>query len=179
MTLILKELEDGRTTFDRQAAIEYLIERDGPGCQFPGCTHEFSPEPGSPWHRTIDHSYPQGKAREAGWTWEQIWDTDNLKIYHRICNQRKGETLYNEDGSLTLVEVIRTVKLVRPDICQTCYAGRLLVRDETCPDCYSVPQPTTWPAYLQRDPRECAHDRTSHCRFCVPGFVERLEPLEV
>jgi hypothetical protein len=31
-----------------------------------------------------------------------------------------------------------------------------------------------------KDPRECAHDRTSHCKMCGgPGFIPRLEPLEL
>lgn len=171
--------EDGRDIFDRERAFEILVERYGMVCQFPGCHHEFSPEYGSPWYRTLDHIYPQGRARLEGWKWTEIWDIDNLAIMHRFCNQKKGDSLYNEDGTLSLLEVTHRVKLVRPDICALCYAGRLLQRGEECPDCGLHPQPSTWPAYLQKDPRECAHDAVSHCKFCVPGFVERLEPLKL
>ena len=172
--------DDGRRVFDRQKAMQLVIERDGDGCAFPGCTHPFVNVSGSPWHPTLDHRKPQATCRgDKEWPWERQWGLDNLDRMHRICNQRKGDTEYNEDGTLDLIEYTVSVKLVRPDICALCYAGRLLQRGEVCPDCGSLPQPSTWPAYSQRDPRECAHDRTSHCKFCVPGFVERIEPLEL
>lgn len=179
MTFFSRITAEGLEVFDRNAAIEFLVERDGLDCTFPGCMHEFSADSGSPWHRTIDHIVPQVRCKERGWTMQEMWDSSNLSLMHRTCNQRKGDVEYNEDGTLTLVEVIRTVKIARPDICATCYAGRMLGKDEQCPDCYSLPQPTTWPAYLQFDPRECAHDKHSHCRFCVPGFVKRIEPLAI
>lgn len=171
--------EVGINVFDRTRAMQMLLERDGAGCKFPGCEHEFSDVSGSPWYPTLDHRRPQSKCKDdPDWPWQRVWGLDNLDRMHRICNQRKGDTEYNEDGSLTLVEFTRSVKLIRPDICPSCYAGRLLLPGDVCEDCsLDIPQPSTWPAYLQRDPRECAHDRHSHCKFCVPGFVERIEPL--
>lgn len=181
MALPLRTNLEGHLVFDRIEALRIIEERDGPGCAFPGCTHPFSEDSGSPWHRTLDHIKPQSACLREGWPREKTWDTDNLAKMHRICNQRKGDTEYNADGTLTLVEVTRRVRMVRPDICPLCYAGRLLTKGETCPDCGLGPQPTTWPAYLQKDPRECAHDRESHCKFCVPGIgnVERIEPLDL
>ena len=177
MAVPLKVGHGGNMVFDSALAYEWIHERDGEGCSFPGCEHGFTENSGSPWFRTIDHIYPRSLGKLDGWTWEEIWDISNLAKMHRVCNQRKGDTPYNADGTLTLVEYTRSVKIVRPDVCSLCYAGRLLTKGEECPDCGLGPQPTTWPAYLQKDPRECAHDRTSHCKFCVPGFTERLEPL--
>lgn len=177
--LIMKTADDGREVFDREANIQFLLERDGPGCQFPGCSHPFRPEYGSPWKMTIDHIYPQSVARREGWSWEEIWDTDNLAVLHRICNQRKDNAIYGPDGTLEIVEVTRRVKIVRQDICPLCYAGRLLFKGETCESCGLEPQPTTAPAYMQKEPQECSHDRHSHCRMCWVGFIERIEPLEL
>src|SRR6478609_3320233 len=114
----------GIQVFDRDAAIAFLRETKGDKCAFPGCTHEWSTEPTSPWHMTLDHRTPQSKMKAARKPHSEIWDTDNLDLMHRVCNQRKGDVEYNDDGSLTIVEVVRTVKIARPDICETCNAGR-------------------------------------------------------
>lgn len=178
MAVPLKLGHNGQMVFDSELAYKWIIERDGEGCAFPGCEHGFTANSGSPWASTIDHIYPRSLGKRDGWTWEEIWDISNLSRMHRVCNQRKGDTPYNADGTLTLIEVTRSVKIVRPDICATCYAGRLLFKGDECDDCgLNIPQPSTWPAYLQKDPRECNHDKHGHCKFCVPGFIERIEPL--
>ena len=41
----------------------------------------------------VDHIYPVSKAKEDGWTKEQMNDRGNLQLVHDVCNLRKGDSL--------------------------------------------------------------------------------------
>lgn len=149
---------------NRQDTIAALTERDGYRCTFPGCVLPFD----SGTHSvTIDHIYPQSRGRAEGWTEEQINDLSNLQLQGKKCNAKKGHLVYNEDGTLPIkVADKAAAKVDRPEICDTCYSGRLLFPGEECYDCGSGPQPAKWPRSLQRRPKECDHS-TYHCFMCV------------
>ena len=156
----------GRIQFDRDLAIEFLIERDGEKCQYPGCDAPFDPDPESRYGRSIDHIYPQVRAKADGWTYERIWDLDNLQLMHRVCNARKSDLTYDENGNLPSRGRTKSIKTQRPENCDFCANGRLLYPGENCPECLGGPQPSRWPATLQKRPKECDHS-TYHCWFCV------------
>lgn len=159
----------------RQETVALLIERDGDYCRFPGCTRPFD----SKDIRTIDHRKSQFAAKQAGWTYEQINALSNLQIMHRTCNSKRGHAEYNEDGTLTLPERdVKIPKAARPDICETCYSGRLLLVGEECDDCGSGPQPAAAPKAYQKAPKECSHAGQDHCWLCYLNFVPRSSALQ-
>lgn len=163
-------------TVDREAIVLELSYRDGWKCMYPGCEIEFDTDPDARHSITIDHVYPQAKAREAGWTYEMIWATANLQLMGKICNAKKSDRVYDENGMLPRRGRERTVKGQRPEWCEMCESGRLLYPGEECPECFSGPQPRAFPATLQKTPKECSHGWTNsgdHCWMCVVGFVER------
>lgn len=174
MTLVQAE---GRIHFDRQAAIAALKERDGDKCQYPGCRLPFDPDPDSRYGLSLDHIYPQVKAKAEGWTFEEIWDLENLQLMHRVCNARKSDLTYDEQGNLPSRHRERAIKMPRPEWCEMCDSGRLLYPGEECPECFSGPQPSAWPAVLQKTPKECDHS-TYHCWMCVIGHVQRISAIE-
>jgi hypothetical protein len=157
--------------FDREQTIAALIDRDGYKCQYPGCRLPFDPDPESRYGRSLDHIYPQVKAKADGWTFEQIWSLDNLQLMHRICNSRKSDLTYDENGNLPLLGRQKTARVPRPEWCALCENGRALYPGEECPECFSGPQPTNWPATLQRSPKDCDHS-TYHCWFCTVDTPE-------
>lgn len=156
----------------RQETIEILADRDGYVCMFPECDRELTDD--GRHMVTLDHIYPQALARRDGWTTEQINSVDNLQLMGKDCNARKGHLLYDEDGNLPLKqrEPKALAKSERPAICETCFAGRILLPGEECYDCGSGPQPATAPTALQKTPKECDHS-VYHCWMCYIGFVER------
>lgn len=159
----------------RQETIEILAERDGYVCMFPGCDRELT-EDGK--HMvTLDHIYPQSKARDEGWSEQQINDISNLQLMGKDCNARKGHLLYDDEGNLPVKpRVIRIPKGERPAVCETCFSGRILLPGEECYDCGSGPQPAVAPAALQRKPKDCDHS-TYHCWMCFLGFVDREQAI--
>lgn len=174
---MLIETETGLMVFDREGTINNLIARDGERCMYEGCTLPFDPDPNGKHSISIDHIYPQVKCNAEGWTYEQIWDETNLQLMGRSCNARKGDLVYDEEGKLPFRSFRdRTVKLPRPDNCDTCYNGRILFFGEECPDCGSGPQPRSAPKYAQKTPKECSHGWTNpadHCWMCWIGHIER------
>jgi len=164
-----------QTQLSRQEIIEALTDRDGYVCMFPGCTEPLT-ETGK--HMvTLDHVFPQAKAKEAGWTNEQINDISNLQLMGKNCNARKGHLIYDEKGNLPVKPTqIKIPKADRPAICETCFSGRILLPGEECSDCGSGPQPAVAPAALQKPPKECDHS-TYHCWLCFLDFVPRKEAI--
>lgn len=161
-------------TLDRQFIIEQLISRDGLVCQYPGCDQPLVYDETSRHYVTIDHKFPQGKAREAGWTFEEIWDLSNLQLMGRACNSKKSDRTYDDDGMLTPTRThTKVVKSERPEQCETCGSGRLLLLGEICDVCGSGPQPSMAPRSTQKLPKECSHAGYDHCWMCWIGFVER------
>jgi hypothetical protein len=157
----------------RAEIVEALAERDGYRCTFPGCVRPLNDPKDID---TLDHIYPQVLAKAAGWTRAQIDDLDNLQLMHKSCNALKGHQLPDEDGRFHVnVREPKVVKLPRPEFCEMCFSGRLLMIGEECPDCGIGPQPARWPGSLQRKPKECDHS-TYHCWVCVIDQPELRVP---
>lgn len=175
MTVIDESVRPSRDTL-----ISQLRERDGDVCQLPSCGKplDFSLIDG-PQMVTVDHTFPQAKARLAGWTEDQIWDLTNLTLMHRRCNALKGDREYDEDGKLPVLPDRQKAvdKSHRPMVCDLCESGRLLLFGEVCELCGSGPQPATAPKYLQRAPKDCDHS-THFCWMCFIGHVERKSAIE-
>ena len=150
---------------NKAEVIQALIERDGYVCTYPDCTVEYSAIPDHKWSITIDHIHPQAAGRADGWTPEEINHIDNLQLMHKACNAKKSDLLYNEDGTLPSRGRPRAVKTERPQTCDLCMNGRLLLPGEICELCESEPQPKLHPRSLQRDPKECDHS-TYLCWMC-------------
>jgi len=154
----------------------FLAERDGYRCTFPGCVRPL----GDPNDiDTLDHIYPQFLAKQAGWTRAEIDALDNLQIQHKRCNAIKGHQLPDENGNFIVpVREPKPVRGPRPEICDTCYNGRILFIGEVCPDCESGPQPAAAPSAYKKTPKECSHSGFDHCWMCYLGFVERGSALQ-
>lgn len=165
----------GRIT-NRQEIIDALAARDGLRCTFPDCTLPFDNGRHSV---TIDHIYPQSRARAEGWSEDQINDLSNLQLQGKNCNARKGHLIPDEHGNLPLKarEPKALPKSERPAVCETCYSGRLLLPGEECYDCGGGPQPAVAPRATQKTPKECSHAGQDHCWMCYLGFVERSSAL--
>jgi len=166
----------GRNTLDKEGTLLELMERDGYKCQFPGCTLPFDLDSNDKHSISLDHIYPQVRAKEDGWTYEEINALSNLQLMGRSCNAKKGDLVYNADGTLPYNPVIRSVKLPRPEECGDCMNGRLLLEGEVCEYCGSDPQPRRFPKYAQKKPKDCSHGWTNpmdHCWMCVVGHIER------
>lgn len=173
------ETEDGLVV-DKAATVQELIARDGLRCMYPISATEFCDKPFDPHENdrhsiTIDHRYPKARAKAEGWSFEEIWGLDNLQLMGKSCNARKSDLLYNEDGTLPEKFRDRSIKVPRPENCDLCMNGRLLNLDETCPMCYSGPQPASFPKAMQRSPKECDHD-VYHCWGCVTGLTAERRP---
>ena len=167
MALIV--IED-KLMVDKAKTIEELIERDGYRCMYPVdvnklCDKPFDEEEDGRHSVTIDHIYPQARGKADGWTFEQIWDLSNLQLMGKICNAKKSDLLYLEDGTLEPRGRIRAIKMPRPQNCDLCMNGRLLLPDEICDLCGSDAQPKTLPRTLQREPKDCDHS-TYVCWRC-------------
>ena len=145
-------------------AVELLLERDGLKCQLYFCKEPYDfTDPNNPL--TIDHVIP----RAAGGGDE----LENLVLSHRRCNNKKADRLYLEDGTLEPLP-FREPKstVVKRDPCETCYEGRLLIDNESCPICGLGPMPAKFPKYRQRTPKECDHFQ-NFCWSCTLGFTPR------
>jgi len=168
MALIVVE---GKLVVDKATTIQELKDRDGFRCMYPVsadkfCDRPFDTEEDARHSVTIDHKYPQAKAKRDGWTFEEIWAIDNLQLMGKICNAKKSDLLYLEDGTLESRGRVKSIKMPRPENCDLCMNGRLLFPDEICELCYSEAQPKSYPRTLQREPKECDHS-TFHCWVCL------------
>lgn len=164
---------------DRTVIIDLLSERDGDVCKYPGCGTPFTDERPP----TIDHWKPQWWCKEQGWTFDEMWDLDNLVLMHRSCNAKKSDLVPNDDGTLPAKvpssRILRQrARAARPTLCDTCMNGRLLMPGEDCPDgCGFECSPKVAPKVLQVKPKECDHDE-HHCWMCYLGFVDRKSTLD-
>lgn len=165
-----------RTMLSRQEQIDILTERDGYVCMFPGCEEPLA-ESGK--HMvTIDHIFPQMLAKADGWTYDQINDISNLQLMGKTCNARKGHLLPDASGNFAVKPVeVKIAKTERPAVCETCYAGRILLPGEECFDCGGGPQPAVAPASLQKKPKDCDHS-DYHCWMCFLDFIPRKRALD-
>lgn len=179
------------TTVKMQRAeiLTALLLRDGDICMHPDCGREmdiimiddvaFTDATGKQ-EVTVDHWIPQSWAFDNGWTMDRVWDLDNLKLMHKECNAKKGDLLPNADGSLPEKPVStrekRADKSNRPEVCQTCNSGRLLIFGEECGVCGSGPQPEAFPHYKKVRPPECDH-KIQWCWACAIGLYERVPAI--
>ncbi len=147
--------------------IEILIDRDGLVCRIGFCKDPTRFTNKNP--PTIDHILPKSHGGEDVF--------ENFQIACQNCNSKRGNRKYLEDGSLEpLPSKNKPAKVVKKTPCETCYEGRLLLEDETCPTCNSGPQPKNFPKYRQKVPKECDHDEF-FCWSCNLGFVERRSAI--
>src|SRR5687767_2553221 len=131
----------------RAEVINILRHRDGDGC-FLG-KHQF----GSDDEITFDHWMPQSWCFANGWTYEQVWDISNLRLACKPCNAKKGDLIPVDDFTVPVREPkARPIRVPRPEACDTCMNGHLLLPGETCPDCGSGPQPKSAPRSLTVSP---------------------------
>lgn len=141
-----------------------LIKRDGYRCMFPGCAIPFSSEDPP----TIDHWYPFSIFGD-----ESI---ENLRLMHFKCNNRKGNIIPNEDGTLDIIS--RTPKAnraKRSPMCTICLEGRILVKGEICSICGSGPQPAGFHTSMKKIPAQCPHSGEYWCKHCCIGIIPRKE----
>lgn len=125
----------------RQEMIDALRARDGYKCAYPECGGklDFSITDG-PQEVTIDHWMPQHYGKAEGWTWEEIWDINNLRLMHKKCNAKKGDRIPFEDGTLPERNVRkfryrRDKRAGRAELCMACDNGHDLMVGEICASC--------------------------------------------
>jgi len=89
--------------FRRQCVnrVQQLLLRDGPDCQLCGLPFPVNAEENTPFSITIDHIVPRKYGGKSTF--------DNVRLAHRICNNRRGheldgrwsiETLWTGKGTL-------------------------------------------------------------------------------
>lgn len=145
----------------RAEIVDALVARDGTTCQYPGCGRELDFEATGRYEVTIDHSEPQSWCRANGWTEEEIWSLDNLKLFDKKCNAAKGDLRYLEDGTLpekpqSRFRFRREKRANRPDgPCATCNNGHNLFVGEVCAQCGCDAQ--RFPISAKVKASECDH----------------------
>jgi hypothetical protein len=143
----------------RSEIVDALTIRDGFFCYI--CKKPFK----SRKEVTIEHWWP---LCHGG-----TWALDNLRLACQPCNNLKGDALPNPDGSVNFVNrKIKTIRLPRPEFCDHCMSGRILLIGETCDICGSGPQPTMFPTAYKTKSKNCDHDKY-HCFKCIIGLVKR------
>lgn len=167
----------------RDELIAELVVRDGLACMFPDCNGQLdlSVKDG-PLEVTIDHWMPQHFGRANGWTREEIWHIDNLKLMHKKCNAKKGDRIPLEDGTLPVRETSnfrfrRQKRANRPDApCEFCDNGHNLSIGEVCAQCGVNAQ--AFPRWAKVKANECDH-AAFWCWACSIGVTPRLGATEM
>lgn len=151
----------------RPELVAALVEIYKDQCYY--CSCQFVEEADHPRSRTIDHFISVYQGRQQGWTQDQIHGLGNLRLACRKCNSQKSNRAWLDDGTLE-PRGRQKNKVPKPDICDFCYAGRMLGKDQHCIKCGSGPQPSTMPKYMQRRPDECDHETTIcfKCNLWLP-----------
>lgn len=158
-----------RELIPRSKLIEILSERDGFLCFI--CKGDFGPKD----EVTLDHWTP--RSRGGG------WEPENLRLSHKKCNALKGDTMPDDENTVTLTHRVNTFRSKavkrseRPDICQRCENGRSLAEDEYCNLCGSVPMPFKHPRWAKLTPNECDHSGVWWCWCCMSGIVDRVPAI--
>jgi len=179
-----KSFEETYTKIPRADLIRDLVKRDGTKCMYPDCGNEldFSIDSG-PREVTIDHHYPQWYGREQGWTRDEIWALDNLRLMEKKCNAKKGDLIPNEDGTLPAKPAStfmfrRQKRATRPELCYVCDNGRKLGPSEVCASCSSGPQPERYPRWAKMPSPECDHE-LFWCWACSIGITPRVPSVDI
>jgi len=166
----------------RHELVASLRERDGDMCAHPDCGRplDYAIKEGS-LEVTIDHWYPQYAGKAEGWTMEEIWSLDNLRLMHKKCNAKKGDLIPNADG--TLPEKVtktfryrRDKRASRPELCTACDNGHNLAADEVCASCGCDAQ--RFPRWAKVKTQECDHE-LFWCIWCSIGVIERPTSIAI
>lgn len=133
---------------------------------------------------TLDHWYPQSWCYANGWTYDEVWSIENLRLAHKKCNARKGDLIPVDDYTVPTKEVKpptsrKYKRAARPETCDLCESGRLLLLGEVCDLCGSGPQPAVAPRATQKRPKDCSHSGYDHCWACYLGIIPRKSALQV
>lgn len=147
-------------TPQRKKLIKRLAKRDGGmKCVLCGVALTFETV-------TIEHWIP----RARGGTNED----KNLKLACQPCNNEKSDVVPLKDGTIPKrVVKYKPVRIPRPDLCDKCDNGRALQEGDTCPHCFSGPQPDTRPRYLKMAVQECDHE-LFWCSACCLWTASRV-----
>lgn len=145
----------------RSELVAALVKRDGTKCMFPGCGNELNFSVDGPREVTLDHWVPQWYGKENGWTMDQIWALNNLKLMEKKCNAKKGERVPFEDGTLparaeSTFKFRRQKRAGRPEFCGECDNGHNLFVGEICANCGCNAQRFPKSAKVRFD--ECDHE---------------------
>ena len=161
----------------RDLLVDALARRDGDACFYCGC--DFVDEQDHKRSRTVDHYHSQDFCRKNNFTFEQTHGMENLRLSCKACNSQKSNREWLDDGTLAPRGRVRTVKAPRPELCDTCMSGRILLHGEVCPTCNSGPQPASAPGAYKKTPKECSHSGLDHCWYCFLGLVPRADDLAI
>lgn len=164
------------TKTPRAELVAALIERDGLICQYPGEEHPMDMDGVGQNELTLDHHIPQWYCKANGWTMDETWALDNLRIFCKKHNAKKGDRVPNADGTLppkpqSTFRYRRQKRAQRPEVCDSCMAGRNLGPDEWCNACGCGANPGRFPKWRQMVVRECDHD-LFYCVACTVWFPE-------
>lgn len=170
------------TKVPRAEQVAALVTRDGLMCQFPNCSNALDLNVvEGPLEVTIDHWIPQHYGKANDWTYDQIWDLDNLRLMHKKCNAKKGDRIPNEDGTLPeratrTFKYRRDKRATRPELCEVCDNGHNLAIDEVCASCGADAQ--RFPRWAKVKYPECDHELL-WCWACSIGVVERPSSIGI
>jgi hypothetical protein len=156
------------TRMTRTELIAILMDLHGFKCYM--CPEPFDEDRHSV---TIDHVTPLSK--------DGTWDLDNLMLCGLSCNQEKGDRMWLEDGTLeprpfrgpTTPHVDKD--RILSEVCELCFNGRLLMPDESCPDCFRGASPMPWS--MKRKPSECTHSGYDWCWMDASGIIDRTPAI--
>lgn len=149
-------------TQSRREIVEALIKRDGYACYL--CEDPYTEDDGP----TIEHVTPLARGG--------TWDMENLKLAHRLCNQRKGDRIFIDGVLETKTRKIgyrersANKQQILDQFCGLCYDGRLLFPSEQCDDCGREAKEFPWT--LKKQPKECDHSKF-WCWACSIGIYDR------
>lgn len=151
--------------YTREEIIEIKTEQNGFKCYM--CPKPFDEDRHAV---TIDHVLPLAKGG--------TWAIENLELCGLSCNQEKADRLWLEDGTLEPRPVrdgYHERKVNKQGIldrfCDLCFDGRLLLPEESCPECSKVA--TAFPWSTKMTPSECPHEGVYWCWCCSIGIYTR------
>lgn len=159
----------------RDLLVDALVQIHGDVCSL--CPQPFVDEQDHKFSRTIDHYHSQDYCKRNGFTFEETHGIQNLTLMHKVCNSNKSNREWLDDGTLAPRGRVRAPKSPRPELCETCMSGRLLLLGEQCGVCGSGPQPATAPKMYQLSTKDCDHSGPNFCGYCFIGLVPRKSAL--
>ena len=175
MEIPLQYAEYNYIDTQRDLLVDALVQMHGDNCAY--CDKPFVNEQDHKYSRTVDHYHSQDWCKRNGLSFEETHGMGNLRLAHKVCNSTKSNRAWLDDGTLEPRGRVRVAKGPRPEICETCMSGRILLVGEVCKDCGSGPQPAAAPTAYRKSTRECSHSGEEHCGYCFIGIIPRVTPL--